>query len=188
MYAQIAPEYERRLDNAVLKKVNCPKEALSEEQRAALYSMTYHGRIEKAKKVADAIGDYWKGEISESTLHSRMKQAIGANSNFSGREKSELQYLELIKQRSEKHSMEKSDTNLAELNSSPAGKLQALIQGFKNDKDGAFTAKALAENADVVANFRDELRETLKQNQAQEVAQNTPQVQEERSHGGRSFG
>ncbi len=48
--------------------------------------------------------------------------------------------------------------------------------------------KALADNADVVANFRDELRETLKQNQAQEVAQNTPQVQEERSSGGRSFG
>ena len=67
-------------------------------------------------------------------------------------------------------------------------KLQALIQGFKNDKDGTFTAKALADNADVVANFRDELRETLKQNQAQEVAQNTPQVQEERSYGGRSFG
>ena len=187
MYAQIAPEYERRLDNAVLKKVNCPKEALSEEQRAALYSMTYHGRIEKAKKVADAIGDYWRGEISETALHSRIKQTIGANSNFSGREKSELQYLELIKQRPEKHSMEKSDTNLAELNLSPAGKLQALIQGFKHDQDGTFTAKALADNADVVANFRDELRETLKQNQAQEVAQNTPQVQEERSYGGRSF-
>ena len=171
-----------------LKKVNCPKEALSEEQRAALYSMTYHGRIEKAKKVADAIGDYWRGEISETALHSRMKQAIGTNSNFSGREKSELQYLELIKHRPEKHSMEKSDTNLAELNLSPAGKLQALIQGFKNDKDGTFTAKALADNADVVANFRDELRETLKQNQAQEVAQNIPQVQEERSSGGRSFG
>ena len=37
---------------------------------------------------------------------------------------------------------------------SPAGKLQALIQGFKNDKDGTFTAKALAENTDVVVNFR----------------------------------
>ena len=84
--------------------------------------------------------------------------------------------------------MEKSDTNLAELNLSPASKLQALIQGFKHDKDGTFTAKALADNADVVANFRDELRETLKQNQAQEVAQNTPQVQEERNYGGRSFG
>ncbi|WP_455028731.1 hypothetical protein [Neisseria sp.] len=84
--------------------------------------------------------------------------------------------------------MEKSDTNLAELDLSPTDKLQALIQGFKNDKDGTFTAKALADNADVVANFRDELRETLKQNQAQEVAQNTPQVQEERSYGGRSFG
>lgn len=67
-------------------------------------------------------------------------------------------------------------------------KLQNLINGFKHDKDGTFTAKALAENADVVANFRDELRENLKQNQVQEVAQNTPQVQEERSYGGRSFG
>ena len=66
--------------------------------------------------------------------------------------------------------------------------MQNLINGFKNDQDGTFTAKALADNADVVANFRDELRETLKQNQAQEVAQNTPQVQEERSYGGRSFG
>ena len=78
--------------------------------------------------------------------------------------------------------------NFAESALTAADKLQALIQGFKNDKDGAFTTKALAENADVVANFRDELRETLKQNQAQEVAQNTPQVQEERSYGGRSFG
>ena len=67
-------------------------------------------------------------------------------------------------------------------------KLQNLINGFKHDKDGTFTAKALAENADVVANFRDELRENLKQNRVQEVAQNTPQVQEERSYGGRSFG
>ena len=189
MYAQIAPEYERRLDNAVLKKVNCPKEALSEEQRAALYSMTYHGRIEKAKKVADAIGDYWRGEISETALHSRMKQTIGANSNFSGREKSELQYLELIKQRPEKQSMEKSDTNLAELNLSPAGKLQALIQGFKHDQDGAFTAKALADNADVVVNFRDEQQEVLKEcsQQQHEVAKDTLQIQEERSYGGRSF-
>ena len=78
--------------------------------------------------------------------------------------------------------------NFAESALTAADKLQALIQGFKNDKDGTFTTKALAENADVVANFRDELRETLKQNQAQEVAQNTPQVQEERSYGGRSFG
>ena len=78
--------------------------------------------------------------------------------------------------------------NFAESALTAADKLQALIQGFKNDKDGTFTTKALAENADVVANFRDELRENLKQNQVQEVAQNTPQVQEERSYGGRSFG
>ena len=78
--------------------------------------------------------------------------------------------------------------NFAESALTAADKLQALIQGFKNDKDGSFTTKALAENADVVANFRDELRETLKQNQTQEVAQNVPQVQEERSYGGRSFG
>ena len=78
--------------------------------------------------------------------------------------------------------------NFAESALTAADKLQALIQGFKNDKDGTLTTKALAENADVVANFRDELRETLKQNQTQEVAQNVPQVQEERSYGGRSFG
>ncbi|MGN6893445.1 hypothetical protein ACTHS7_11995, partial [Neisseria sp. P0015.S009] len=54
--------------------------------------------------------------------------------------------------------------NFAESALTAADKLQALIQGFKNDKDGTFTAKALADNADVVANFRDELRETLKQN------------------------
>ena len=78
--------------------------------------------------------------------------------------------------------------NFAESALTAADKLQALIQGFKNDKDGTFTTKALAENADVVANFRDELRETLKQNPTQEVAQNVPQVQEERSYGGRSFG
>ena len=75
----------------------------------------------------------------------------------------------------------------SEGNDRPADKLQALIQGFKNDKDGTFTAKALADNAEVMANFRDELRESLKQNQAQEVAQKTPQVQEERSYSGRSF-
>ena len=78
--------------------------------------------------------------------------------------------------------------NFAESALTAADKLQALIQGFKNDKDCTFTTKALTENADVVANFRDELRETLKQNQTQEVAQNVPQVQEERSYGGRSFG
>ena len=78
--------------------------------------------------------------------------------------------------------------NLQYAEQTSADKLQALIQGFKNDKDGTFTAKALADNAEVMANFRDELRENLKQNQVQEVAQNTPQVQEERSYGGRSFG
>ena len=78
--------------------------------------------------------------------------------------------------------------NFAKSALTAADKLQALIQGFKNDKDGAFTTKALAENADVVVNFRDELWETLKQNQTQEFAQNIPQVQEERSYGGRSFG
>ncbi|MGN7087167.1 CHAP domain-containing protein, partial [Neisseria sp. P0001.S005] len=66
-------------------------------------------------------------------------------------------------------------------------KLQNLLSGLKHDKVGTFTAKALADNADVVANIRDELRETLQQHQAQEVAQNTPQVQEQRSYGGRSF-
>ena len=74
-------------------------------------------------------------------------------------------------------------------NNSPADKLQALIQGLKNDTDGTFATKALAENPDVVANFRAEQTEALKENrQQQETAQNTPQMQEERSYGGRSFG
>ena len=76
-------------------------------------------------------------------------------------------------------------------NNNPADRLHALIQGFKNDTDGSFAAKALAENADVVANFRAEQQEVLKersQQQQHEVAQNTPQIQEERSYSGRLFG
>lgn len=187
LYNKISPEYENTLDNEILKTVNCPQEALSEEQRAGLYSMVYHGSTGKARRVADAIGDYWRGEISENMLRSRIEKNV-MDAKFPIRSENELKYMEKIKERPQKHSMEKSDTNLAELDLSPTDKLQALIQGFKNDKDGTFTAKALADNADVVANFRDELRESLKQNQAQEVAQNTPQVQEERSYGGRSFG
>ncbi len=187
LYNKISPEYEITLDNEILKTVNCPQEALSEEQRAGLYSMVYHGSTGKARRVADAIGDYWRGEISENMLRSRIEKNV-LDAKFPIRSENELKYMEKIKERPQKHSMEKSDTNLAELDLSPTDKLQALIQGFKNDKDGTFTAKALAENADVVANFRDELRENLKQNQVQEVAQNTPQVQEERSYGGRSFG
>ena len=95
--------------------------------------------------------------------------------------------MEKIKERPQKHSMEKSDTNLAELDLSPTDKLQALIQGFKNDKDGTFIAKALADNADVVANFRDELRETLKQNQAQELLKILLKFKKSSSYGGRSF-
>lgn len=73
---------------------------------------------------------------------------------------------------------------------SPKEKLQSLINGFKNDTDGSFAAKALAENSDVVENFRAKQQEVLKESnqQQQEVAQNTPQIQEERSYGGRSFG
>ena len=56
--------------------------------------------------------------------------------------------------------------------------------------DGSFAAKVLAENSDVVENFRAKQQEVLKESnqQQQEVAQNTPQIQEERSYGGRSFG
>lgn len=72
---------------------------------------------------------------------------------------------------------------------SPASKLQALIQGFKNDTDGTFTAKALADNADVVVNFRVEQQEVLKERSQQqhEVAKDMLRIQEERSYGGRSF-
>ena len=191
LYNKISPEYEVRLDNDILKAVNCPKEALSEEQRAGLYSMVYHGSTDKARRIADAIGDYWRSEISENTLRSRIEKNV-LDPKFLERSKNELEYMEKIKERPKKHSMEKSDTNLAEsADLSPADRLRALIQGFKNDTDGSFAAKALAENADVVANFRAEQQEVLKersQQQQQEVAQNTPQIQEERGYGGRSFG
>ena len=95
-----------------------------------------------------------------------------------------------VKQRPEKHSMEKSGTNFADSDLNPADKLHALIQGFKSDTDGSFAARVLAENSDVVENFRAKQQEVLKESnqQQQEVAQNTPQIQEERSYGGRSFG
>lgn len=81
----------------------------------------------------------------------------------------------------------------AELNTSsnnPADKIRALIQGFKNDADGTFAAKVLAENSDVVENFRVRQQEVVKESnqQQQEVVQNTLQIQEERSYSGRLFG
>ena len=72
----------------------------------------------------------------------------------------------------------------------PADKIRALIQGFKNDADGTFAAKVLAENSDVVENFRARQQEVVKESnqQQQEVVQNTLQIQEERSYSGRLFG
>ena len=79
--------------------------------------------------------------------------------------------------------------NLQYAEQTSADKFQALIQGLKNDKDDTFTAKALAENTDVVVNFRVEQQEVLKERSQQqhEVAKDMLRIQEERSYGGRSF-
>ncbi|KLT73002.1 hypothetical protein PL75_04805 [Neisseria arctica] len=85
LYNGISSEYKNRL-NRLLREKNCPAEALSEEQRASLYSMIYHGSRGKAGKLADAVGDYWRGEISEENLRARIKRD-GMDTKFPERSK-----------------------------------------------------------------------------------------------------
>jgi GH24 family phage-related lysozyme (muramidase) len=97
LFDRIAPEYEGRVD-ATLRRANCPPEALSEEQRAAIYSMVYHGASGKASRTADAIGDYWRGEITENALQSRLRSAVN-DPNFPERSRNELDFLSHIRER-----------------------------------------------------------------------------------------
>jgi hypothetical protein len=97
LFQRIAPDYENRL-NGILRRVDCPAEALSEEQRAALYSMTYHGATGKAKRVAEPIGEYWRGEISEEQLQVQLRRA-SHDPNFPVRSANELELLQNIKRR-----------------------------------------------------------------------------------------
>lgn len=97
LFQQIAPDYENRL-NRILQRADCPAEALSEEQRAALYSMTYHGATGKANRVAEPIGQYWRGEISEEQLQTELRRAAH-DPNFPLRSANELELLLNIEQR-----------------------------------------------------------------------------------------
>jgi GH24 family phage-related lysozyme (muramidase) len=97
LFNRIAPEYEGRLNN-VLRRADCPPEALSEEQRAAIYSMVYQGATGKARRTADAIGDYWREEITEDELHTRFQATVN-DPAFQERSRNELEFLCNIEQR-----------------------------------------------------------------------------------------
>lgn len=73
-------------------------------------------------------------------------------------------------------------------NPNKSDRLRALIQGFKNDTDGSFAAQVLAENSDVVENFRERQQERLEQVRQRGAVQDIqPEIHQERSFGGRSF-
>lgn len=99
LFQRIAPDYENRLDG-ILRRADCPAEALSEEQRAALYSMAYHGATGKANRVAEPIGEYWRGEITEGQLQSELLSAVN-DPNFPVRSANELELLQNIERRLE---------------------------------------------------------------------------------------
>ena len=124
LFQRIAPAYESRLDG-VLKRAHCPAEALSEEQRAALYSMVYQGAIAKARNVSDAVGDYWRGEISERDLQGRLRDAV-RDPGFIERSRNELDFLSRIRVRPPSKSPNSSNlpthgTNASHDRQMPAG-------------------------------------------------------------------
>ena len=97
LFNRVAPEYEGRLSNT-LRRAHCPPEALSEEQRAAIFSMVYQGASGKAQRTADAIGDYWRGELTEDQLRARLRTAVN-DPNFAERSRNELAFLEHLQPR-----------------------------------------------------------------------------------------
>ncbi|MGG6463157.1 hypothetical protein [Solilutibacter silvestris] len=99
LFNRVAPEFETRV-NAALHKAKCPQEALSEEQRAAVYSMVYQGASGKAVHSAQAIGDYWRGSITEDQLKARLQHTVH-DPAFPERSRNELEYLDHIRQRPE---------------------------------------------------------------------------------------
>ena len=97
LFNRVAREYEGRLNNA-LRRAQCPPEALSDEQRAALFSMVYQGASGKARRTADAIGDYWRGELTEDQLRARLRTAVN-DPAFPERSRNELDFLQNIEPR-----------------------------------------------------------------------------------------
>ncbi|MDO4657450.1 hypothetical protein [Kingella sp. (in: b-proteobacteria)] len=111
-------EKEGVLDRAVLNRVGCPKEALSENQRAALFSMVYHGAADKARAAASVIKQYSEGKISEEVYHKRMEATVlhpqfqGKNNQFLGRSRRELNLIQDVLPRITKHSSLDPNHNL----------------------------------------------------------------------------
>ena len=107
---KIIEETEGKLDKFVLNKVGCPKEALSENQHAALFSMVYHGSVRKAKAAASVIKQYAEGKISEEVYHKKMEATVldpqfqGKNKQFLGRSRRELNLIQDVIPRITKHS------------------------------------------------------------------------------------
>ena len=100
----VAPEYEGKLDRALEKK-GVPKEAISEEQRAALFSLTYHGgdnlkRNRHLRLAIDGIKDYSEGRITKEQFESRIEKIFGhVNGQFHSRRKVEGELLMHVKPR-----------------------------------------------------------------------------------------
>lgn len=111
-------EKEDALDRAVLNSVGCPKEALSENQRAALFSMVYHGSVKKAKAAASVIKQYAEGKISEEVYHKKMEATVlhpkfqGKNKQFLERSRRELNLIQDVIPRITKHSALNPNHNL----------------------------------------------------------------------------
>lgn len=69
-------------------------------------------------------------------------------------------------------------------------KLEAMVHGLLNDKDGSFAKQVLAENQDVVDSFHNRMEERIEQERQQTAAReiSVQQNPAEREFGGRSFG
>ncbi|KJJ23245.1 MULTISPECIES: hypothetical protein [unclassified Neisseria] len=199
LYNSISSDYENRLDR-LLREKNCPKEALSEEQRAGLYSMVYHGSRFKAGKMADAIGDYWRGEISEEQLLSRI-QRDGMDSKFPERSRNEINYMIQIKERPNQRGVYNSvgleDVSRVEtlmtdnfMSQSNYEKTRAMLQGLLNDTDGSYAKKLLANHPEEVASFNEKIQESIEQTRLQELTEresrNTLQQEEQQRSFSRS--
>ena len=101
-YKIIAPKYENDLDSALRIK-GVPKEAISEEQRAALFSLTYHGggnlkENRHLRLAIDGIKDYSEGRITKEQFESRIEKIFGhVNGQFHSRRQGEGELLMHVK-------------------------------------------------------------------------------------------
>ena len=116
-YKIVAPEYEIKLDR-VLQIKSVPKEAISEEQRAALFSLTYHGgnnltRNQHLRLAIDGIKDYSEGRITKEQFESRIKENFDhVKGQFHSRRKGEGELLMHVKPRVQQHSSLDPNHNL----------------------------------------------------------------------------